>query len=79
VGVLTVSASKRTFVSAGCASGKASPVCAAIRVPEARIYAIDVSFATLKDTAELDFLNWQPTSCARSARSSPSRPTSSGC
>ena len=34
----------------------------AIRVPEARIYAIDVSFATLKDTAELDFLNRQPTS-----------------
>jgi NTE family protein len=49
-------------VLAGCASGKASPVCAAIRVPAARIYAIDVSFAALKDTAELDFLNRQPIS-----------------
>jgi len=49
---------------AGCSTGKASPVCAAIRVPEARIYAVDVSFAALKDPAELDFLNRQPTTFA---------------
>jgi NTE family protein len=47
---------------AGCSTGKASPLCAAIRVPEAKIYAVDVSFAALKDPAERDFLNRQPTS-----------------
>lgn len=47
---------------AGCADGKASPVCAAIRVPQAKIYAVDVSFPALKDPAELDYLNRQPTS-----------------
>lgn len=48
---------------AGCSTGgKASPVCAAIRVPQAKIYAIDVSFPALKDKAELDYLNRQPTS-----------------
>jgi NTE family protein len=47
---------------AGCTSSKASPLCAAIRVPQARIYAVDVSFAALKDPAERDFLNRQPTS-----------------
>jgi NTE family protein len=52
---------------AGCSSGKASPVCEAIRVPQARIYAVDVSFAALKDPAERDFLNRQPTSFARPA------------
>ena len=36
-------------------------VCAAIRVPDAEIYAIDVSFAALKDKAELAYLNRQPT------------------
>jgi NTE family protein len=49
---------------AGCSSGNASPVCAAIRVPGAKIYAVDVSFAAPKDPAELDFLNRQPTSFA---------------
>jgi NTE family protein len=49
---------------AGCSSGKTSPVCAAIRVPDARIYAIDVSFAALKDKAEFDYLNRQPTTFA---------------
>ena len=34
----------------------------AIRVPNAEIYAIDVSFPALKDKAELDYLNQQPTS-----------------
>ena len=34
---------------------------AALRVPAAEIYAIDVSFAALKDKAEFDYLNRQPT------------------
>ena len=46
---------------AGCEVNKDAPVCAAIRVPQAKIYAIDVSFAALKDKAELDYLNLQPT------------------
>jgi NTE family protein len=33
-----------------------------IRVPNAEIYAIDVSFAALNDQAERDYLNQQPTS-----------------
>jgi NTE family protein len=36
-------------------------VAAALRVPEAEIYAIDVSFSALKDKAEFAFLNQQPT------------------
>ena len=47
---------------AGCSTSKDSPVCAAIRVPEAEIYAIDVSFAALPDPAERAYLNQQPTS-----------------
>jgi NTE family protein len=47
---------------AGCSANPQSPVCAAIRVPDAEIYAIDVSFAALKDDNERDFLNKQPTS-----------------
>jgi NTE family protein len=47
---------------AGCSVSQASPVCAAVRPPNAEIYAIDVSFAQLKDKAELDYLNQQPTS-----------------
>lgn len=35
---------------------------AALRVPEAEIYAIDVSFPRLKDKAERAYLNQQPTS-----------------
>ncbi len=46
---------------AGCNVNKESPVCAAIRVPQAKIYAIDVSFAALQDKAEFDYLNQQPT------------------
>ena len=30
-------------------------------MPDAEIYAIDVSFAALKDKTELDYLNRQPT------------------
>ncbi len=47
---------------AGCSANKDSPVCAAIRVPDAEVYAIDVSFAALPDQAERDYLNQQPTS-----------------
>ena len=47
---------------AGCDVNKDAPVCAAIRVPQAKIYAIDVSFPALKDKAEFDYLNQQPTS-----------------
>jgi NTE family protein len=47
---------------AGCDANKDAPVCAAIRVPQAKIYAIDVSFAALQDKAERDYLNQQPTS-----------------
>ncbi len=36
-------------------------VAAALRVPAAEIYAIDVSFSALKDKKELDYLNLQPT------------------
>ena len=47
---------------AKCSTNKDTPVCAAIVVPEAEIYAIDVSFAQLKDKAERAYLNEQPTS-----------------
>ncbi len=47
---------------AGCSTNKDSPVCTAIRVPQAEIYAIDVSFAMLPDAAERLYLNEQPTS-----------------
>jgi NTE family protein len=33
-----------------------------MRVPDAEIYAIDVSFPALNDKAEFDYLNQQPTS-----------------
>jgi NTE family protein len=44
------------------AANKDPAVAAALRVPDAEIYAIDVSFPALKDKAELDYLNQQPTS-----------------
>ena len=47
---------------ARCDRNKDSPVCAAVRAPQAKIYAIDVSFAALKDKAGFDYLNQQPTS-----------------
>jgi NTE family protein len=47
--------------SAAFAANKDPAVAAALRVPAAEIYAIDVSFAALKDKNELDFLNRQPT------------------
>jgi NTE family protein len=47
---------------AGCSTNKVSPICTAVRVPQAEIYAIDVSFAALPDAKERGFLNQQPTS-----------------
>jgi NTE family protein len=47
---------------AGCSTTKDSPLCASIRVPEAEIYTIDVSFAALPDVKEREYLNLQPTS-----------------
>ena len=38
------------------------PICAAVHVPQAEIYAIDVSFAALADKKERNYLNEQPTS-----------------
>jgi NTE family protein len=48
--------------SASLVANKDPAVAAALRVPKAEIYAIDVSFSALKDKAELDYLNQQPTS-----------------
>ncbi len=47
---------------AGCDSGKNSPICAEIHPPLAEIYPVDVSFAQVKDSAEREYLNQQPTS-----------------
>ena len=48
--------------SAAMANNKDAAVAAALRSPDAEIYAIDVSFAQLEDKTELDYLNQQPTS-----------------
>jgi NTE family protein len=42
-------------------------IASALRVPDAEIYAIDVSFPALKDQAELQYLNALPTSFVLSA------------
>ena len=47
--------------SAAFAGNKDPKVEAALRVPAAEIYAIDVSFSALKDKAEIAYLNQQPT------------------
>jgi NTE family protein len=47
--------------SAAFAANKDPAVARALRVPQAEIYAIDVSFSALKDKKELDYLNLQPT------------------
>jgi len=47
---------------AGCDAGKNEAVCAVVRAPIAEIFPIDVSFAQLKDNAEREYLNQQPTS-----------------
>jgi NTE family protein len=48
--------------SEAMATNKDPAVAAAVRVPSAEIYVIDVSFSELKDPAELAYLNEQPTS-----------------
>jgi NTE family protein len=48
--------------SAAMAANRDPAVAAALRLPNAEIYAIDVSFAALKDKAEFDYLNQLPTS-----------------
>ncbi len=48
--------------SAAMKANKDQAIAKALRVPQAEIYAIDVSFPALKDKAELDYLNQQPTS-----------------
>jgi NTE family protein len=53
---------RRIGTSPAYATNKDPAVAAALRVPDAEIYAIDVSFPLLKDKAELDYLNQQPTS-----------------
>lgn len=53
---------RRIRNSAAFARNKDPAVAAALRVPNAEIYAIDVSFPMLKDKAERDYLNQQPTS-----------------
>ncbi|MGK6310745.1 patatin-like phospholipase family protein [Variovorax sp. DT-64] len=53
----------RRIRSSGAMENNKDPeIAAAMRVPDAEIYAIDVSFPALKDRAELDYLNQQPTS-----------------
>ena len=53
---------RRIRNSAAFAANKDPAVAAALRTPNAEIYAIDVSFAKLKDKAEMAYLNQQPTS-----------------
>jgi hypothetical protein len=47
--------------SAALAANKDPAVAAALRVPAAEIYAIDVSFSALKHKKKVDYLNLQPT------------------
>jgi len=53
---------RKTRELAGCSTDEHSPICKEIRVPQAEIYAIDVSFAALPDAKEREYLNQQPTS-----------------
>ncbi len=53
---------RRVRNSPAYAANKDPAVAAALRVPQAEIYAIDVSFSALKDKAEFAYLNEQPTS-----------------
>ena len=53
---------RRIRNSTAFAANKDPAVAAALRVPDAEIYAIDVSFPALADKAEFDYLNAQPTS-----------------
>jgi hypothetical protein len=58
---------RRVRDSAAMKSNKDPAVAAATRVPDAEIYAIDVSFAALKDENERAYLNRQPTTFVLSA------------
>jgi len=53
---------QRIRTLAQCDTNKDSPVCSAVHVPDAEIYAVDVSFAALADQSERDYLNGLPTS-----------------
>ncbi|UIF85076.1 patatin-like phospholipase family protein [Cupriavidus sp. UYPR2.512] len=55
-------AMRRLRESRAFAANKDAAVTAALRTPDATIYAIDVSFARLTDKAELDYLNELATS-----------------
>jgi NTE family protein len=48
--------------SAAMKTNKNPAVAAAVQGPDAQIYVVDVSFPVLKDKAERDYLNQQPTS-----------------
>jgi NTE family protein len=52
---------RKVRTSAAMAANTDPAVAAALRAPDAEIYAIDVSFAALKDPAEREYLNLQPT------------------
>jgi NTE family protein len=52
---------RRVRDSAAYKDNRDPAIAAALRVPDAEIYAIDVSFPMLKDKAEVDYLNQQPT------------------
>jgi len=53
---------RRIRDSAAMATNKDPAIAAAMRVPDAEIFTIDVSFPALKDKAELEYLNKLPTS-----------------
>ena len=53
---------RRIRDSAAMATNKDAAVAAALRAPDAEVFAIDVSFPRLKDKAELEYLNQLPTS-----------------
>ena len=55
---------RRIRNSTAFASNTDPAVAQGLRVPDAEVYAIDVSFSALKDKAERDYLNQQPTSFA---------------
>jgi NTE family protein len=55
---------RRIRNSAAFASNTDPAIAQALRTPDAEVYAIDVSFGELKDKAEREYLNEQPTSFA---------------
>jgi NTE family protein len=71
-------AMRRIRNSEAYAANKDPQVAAALRVPDAEIYAIDVSFPALKDKAELEYLNQQPTSFVLPAEAVDRLPAAAG-